>query len=295
MLKRALREAKWRYADNLGPWARYRWSREKARGEAARVLRDLNRDGVAISSVSALLAETPAWRDLRQAVECTERERAAEMAEARRVAGEPGAKKSFLFDLLEERPPADPENPYVRFALQKPILQVVNGYFGFCARLHYYNVWHSFATDAPPQRSQLWHRDQEDYCVVKVFAYLWDVDEGSGPFTYAPGTHPKGPVRGEPEWFREAGHGNRRSTDESMARVVAHDRWVTAVGPAGTILFADTRGYHKGGYARTRDRLIYTCMFTSLAARSTREVRAVESRAPWLDREQAFALYAGGP
>lgn len=266
MWKQFLREAKWRYADNWGPWIRYRAEPGRARGEAARVLADLNRDGVAMTTVGALLGEATEWEELRASVQQEERERALEMAEARRAAGEAGAKKGYLFDLLPERP-AEDENPYRRFSLLPPIRQVVNGYFGLCTRLQYYNVWHSFTTAAPPQRSQLWHRDQEDYLVVKIFVYLSDVDEGAGPLSYARGTHPKGPVRGQPEWFREPGHGNRRSTDEQMERVAPRERWVTAVGPVGTILFADTRGYHKGGYARTRDRLLYTAMFTSPAAR----------------------------
>ncbi len=231
------------------------------------MLADLNQDGVARTTVGALLGEAAEWAELRAAVERAERERALEIAAARKAAGEAGVKKGFLFDLLSQRAVA-PENPYRRFGLLPPIRQVVNGYFGLCARLQYYNVWHSFSTDAPPQRSQFWHRDQEDYLVVKVFVYLSEVDEGAGPLSYARGTHPKGPVRGQPEWFREPGHGNRRSTDEQMERVSPREWWATAVGPVGTILFADTRGYHKGGYARTRDRLLYTAMYTSPAART---------------------------
>lgn len=294
MWKRLLREAKWRYADNCGTWLRYRVGRERAGPEAARVLADWNRDGVALTTVEALLGEGAEWPRLREAVELAERERAVEMAEARRGAGKAGAQKGFLFDLLGNKPPADAHSPYVRFALQKPILQVVNGYFGLYTRLHYYNVWHSFTTDEPPRRSQLWHRDQEDYLVAKIFVYLSEVDEGAGALSYARGTHPKGSVRQEPEWFREAGHGNRRSTDEQMERVAPRESWLTAVGPVGTIVFADTRGYHKGGYARTRDRLVYTAMFTSLAARSTREVDAAGSWTAGLDRAQAFALAPGG-
>lgn len=103
MWKQFLREAKWRYADNWGPWIRYRAEPGRARGEAARVLADLNRDGVAMTTVGALLGEATEWEELRASVQQEERERALEMAEARRAAGEAGAKKRYLFDLLPDR------------------------------------------------------------------------------------------------------------------------------------------------------------------------------------------------
>jgi ectoine hydroxylase-related dioxygenase (phytanoyl-CoA dioxygenase family) len=33
-----------------------------------------------------------------------------------------------------------------------------------------------------------WHRDYNDQHLVKVFVYLVDVDEGTGPFEYVPGS-----------------------------------------------------------------------------------------------------------
>ena len=57
-----------------------------------------------------------------------------------------------------------------------------------------------------------------------------------------------------------------RSNDDELARVVPRERWLTACGPAGTMVFADTRGYHKGGWARQSDRIVYVCEFLSSAA-----------------------------
>ncbi len=37
----------------------------------------------------------------------------------------------------------------------------------------------------------------------------------------------------------------------------------SGVGPKGTIIFADTRGHHKGVGPRARPGIMYTCMFTS--------------------------------
>jgi hypothetical protein len=138
-------------------------------------------------------------------------------------------------------------------------------------RLRYYNVWRTVMSLGAAKQSQLWHRDHEDRLILKCFVYLADVDETTGPFTYALGSHPKGHVPAV-EWFDE--RGVRRTTDEQMARSVPRSRWRSATGSAGTIIFADTRGYHKGGHVQRGSRLMYNCMWTSPAS-SSRE---------WFDR-----------
>jgi hypothetical protein len=135
------------------------------------------------------------------------------------------------------------------------------------AKLRYYNVWYTAASSVEARESQLWHFDREDNYILKVFLYLDDVDEGAGPFTYAPGTHRKGKHWGiSPEFHLEGGV--RRTTDDQMKKVYPEEKWIRAVGKKGTIVFADTRGYHKGGEARTKDRLMFTCMYTSPASES---------------------------
>ncbi len=179
----------------------------------------------------------------------------------------------------------------VRFGLQKELLQIASAYFGMLTHLRFYNVWHTFATQAPARRSQLWHRDPEDHLILKVFVYLSDVDDGAGPFTYAPSTDLKGKIHQDPEYFREANRRAKRSEDEQMAAIVPPERWIKGVGEAGTIIFADRRGYHKGGLARTHDRIMYNCMFTSPASK-TNEIfeRPAKLADDGLTREQAFAL-----
>jgi len=155
-------------------------------------------------------------------------------------------------------------------------------------RLRYYNIWHTLATSGAPRESQLWHRDREDFLIMKVFIYLVDVGDEAGPFTYALGTHPKGALRREPEFGLE-GH-VRRSTDDQMAAVVPASRWLTARGSRGTVVFADTRGYHKGGLARGRDRVMYTCMFTSRVSQSRELFDRSRPVAPAADPAAAFAV-----
>jgi hypothetical protein len=260
-------------------------------GEAARVLADLNRDGVAITSVSRLFGQNAYYDDLSSAVDKLEKADLAVQIAALRAGSSHSGKagqKSFIFPLLGEYPLLDAETVYARFALQGPILQIANAYLGMYTRLRYYNVWHTFATKSDARQSQLWHRDREDLYIFKVFVYLSDVDEGAGPFTYARGSHHKGSHRRQPEYFLE---GNvKRSSDEQMQEAVPKQQWLSCVGPKGTIVFADTHGYHKGGLARERDRLMYTCMFTSPASQSEEFFRRTSPFARPTNKELAFAL-----
>ncbi len=279
----------WRYAFNFAPALSYKLASSALNSEASRVLRDLNRNGIAITSADALLENDNEFRELGSAVEELEQEQASALAAKRAIANDPEiGQKTFNVEMLGSNPVLDTQSIYARFALQQPILQTANAYFGMYTRLRYYNVWHTFASQAQARESQLWHHDREDRFILKVFVYFSDVDEGAGPFTYATGSHLKRGVSREPDHFLEGGV--KRSDDNQMAEVVPRESWITATGKKGTIIFADTRGYHKGGLAREHDRLMYLCMFTSQASES-KELFTVprEIKAP-ADKAASFAL-----
>jgi ectoine hydroxylase-related dioxygenase (phytanoyl-CoA dioxygenase family) len=116
-------------------------------------------------------------------------------------------------------------------------------------------------TDSP-KNAQLWHRDRDDMQILKVFIYFTDVDEETGAFVYAPGTHALGTITKQPAYFLEDGK-TKRSYDEDMNKIVPQDKWLLGKGSTGTIVFADTHGYHKGGFVKTKFRFLYTCMYLS--------------------------------
>jgi hypothetical protein len=257
---------------------------------AGKVLSDLRRHGVAVTSAQELLRGKSVVAELQGRIFELERSKARIIAESRSAAADERmiGDKTFNLELLGRRPRLDPQSVYARFALQPSITSVVNAYFGMYARLRYYNVWHTLATEGRPRESQLWHRDREDQRILKVFVYHTDVDESAGPLTYATGSHRGGRNRTEPAYVVEGGV--KRSTDEQMAAAVPPGQWLTAVGPAGTIVFADTNGYHKGGLARGRDRVMYTCMFTSRASQSKDLFELPVPAAPPADAAHRWAL-----
>lgn len=259
-------EFTWRYAANLPATLSYGLHRPKISAPARQILDQLNRDGVAIANVSDVLSESSLFDEMSEAVAELERTNAELLEADRKLADSPaevGERKPYVRYLLGERPVLDLDSVFVRFALQQPIMRIANAYFGMQTRLAYLNLWHTYKSTVEAQSSQLWHRDFDDpYYIMKVFVYLTDVDEGSGPLSYAAGSHCKGNMKRDPDYISKTSH-SRRSNDEQMAAAIPRDRWIPALGPKGTIVFADTHGYHKGGWAKDNERIVYTCMFTS--------------------------------
>lgn len=74
-----------------------------------------------------------------------------------------------------------------------------------------------------------------------------------------------------------------------MEKVVPAHKWIKALGKKGTIIFADTKGYHKGGRALDSEKIMYNCLFVSPASK-TAEVflREKKSEAALPDKEFSY-------
>lgn len=259
----------WRYGYNFSPTVEYKIKNKGRLSDVERRIIDtLNTDGIAVTSVDELFDDNAQFETLVDATNALLEARRQEIDELKAAANDPAiGNKTFNLEMLGSELNFDPMTVFARFALNTNLLNIANAYFQMYAKLRYYNVWKTFVSQGTARESQLWHFDREDNYILKLFLYFDDVDEGAGPFTYAPGTHRKGRFRQiEPEFFMEGGV--RRTTDEQMNSAFPKERWKKGTGKKGTIIFADTRGFHKGGEARTKDRLMYTCMYTSRASES---------------------------
>ena len=291
-LGRAVRQSEfyWRYVANGRPWLEYRLHGLASPTPAQRgVINDLRQNGIAITTGRALFGNNILVDELQAEVEELERKMAKEIMESRQRKDADGF-KSFLIQILGPRPILDPQSIFVRIAVAPEVLEVANSYFGMMTRLRCFNVWRNFAGSGPPKYSQLWHRDPEDRIMLKMFIYLSDVDDEAGPLFYAPSTHSYGNIKVEPKLYREEGTTARRADDDGMSAVVEKNKWIKAVGPKGTIVFADTRGYHKGGLARVHDRILYNCLFTSQVSTCGDYFERKNVSQASLDRARSFAL-----
>jgi hypothetical protein len=143
------------------------------------------------------------------------------------------SQKNYLVQLLprDETYPAD--SAIIRLATDPKLLEAVSGYLGLWPRLHQIFAWKNFPTDEPPKESQMWHRDPED---------------------------PLGELAAKET---EKARDGKRVLDADMDRMFAPDMQRVCVGPAGTMILADTVGFHRGGKPRSKNRVLVTFTYTS--------------------------------
>jgi hypothetical protein len=282
----------WRYGANLAPTVHHFVRTKKERSDViSKIVDQLNSDGIAVARIEDLLsAEMIA--NLESQTRALLTRRVDDINDLRSTVDRDSTigKKTFNLELLGSEPEFEIESVFANLGLSGSMLAIADSYLRMTAQLRYFNVWYTTASTGISRESQLWHFDREDNYILKAFLYLDDVDEGTGPFTYAPGTHRNGKYRSiQPEFIME---GNvKRTTDEQMTKVYPREKWKVGTGKKGTIVFADTRGYHKGGEARTKDRLMFTCMYTSPASQSKDLIRFPEEfDSAGLSYEQSRAL-----
>jgi hypothetical protein len=170
------------------------------------------------------------------------------------------------------------------------LLDVVNSYLGVYAKLVGLDNWYTVAFPEADERvaSQRWHRDPEDVHVVKCFLYFSDVDEDAGPFEYVRGSADGGPYGDLWPWGLEKGW--YPPQEEVEARIPEVDR-MALTGPRGTLILCDTGGFHRGGHARAKPRILSTHTYISPAAEQEKMYHEVVWReSTTLSRQSRYAL-----
>jgi len=112
---------------------------------------------------------------------------------------------------------------------------------------------HSWKKGYPRQHSQNWHRDREDYKLLKIFVYYSEVDEKNGPFEYVPNSFCGGDFHGLYEGRANymdyasdsENRGNTRSKEEEEK---CESTKLTFTGVPGDIIMTNNSGFHRGGF-----------------------------------------------
>lgn len=149
-----------------------------------------------------------------------------------------------------ENGPFAADHPFIEFArtIQGEVAEYLRNPLLFAVQLNY-----SYPFATPAEGAYLWHRDGDDRSVVKCIVYFSNVDDTCGPFCYAPRTHPKG------ELARINPAGGHYRTDAEMAGIET----LPLTGAAGTVIIADTAGFHRGLKPESGERLALFVTFTS--------------------------------
>jgi hypothetical protein len=260
-----------------------------------RVLGELRETGIAVVPFAELVGDDALWRELKADMDEFVAGAEAELEHG----GGAKRKKDFLirrYPRGKKKLPKEPailpsDGPWLRYAAGDALLGIVNAYRGAQVKLVDFDLWYTIPVGDAAERtaSQEWHRDPEDQHVVKVFLYFSEVDEDAGPFEYV--TH-------SAEGF-EYGHlwpwGESERyppTGELEAAIPASER-LLATGAAGTLVICDTSGFHRGGYARTKPRILATHTYVNKKITPERPERrkfTVDWRDGELSEQSRFAL-----
>ncbi len=217
-----------------------------------KIIQDLKNKGLAIIHINELLPEV----DLTQLQQYFKQ--LLPTAQVRKG-------KPFLKELWEMFPLVNFDNPFVALALNSKILEIVNGYSELFSKLRLFslNITVPVGGDVEAIKSQRWHRDPEDKKMCKVFLYLNDVDEQAGPFMYVSGSQYGGPWR---DIFPQRPPKGFYPPPGSVEKKIPIGNIKTITGKAGTLVFCDTSGLHKGGLAISKERIMFTAGYNSSAS-----------------------------
>lgn len=132
--------------------------------------------------------------------------------------------------------------------LDAALLAVAEQYLGLPVAYHGAVLRHS-PVDGRQVGPRRWHRDAEDFHVLRTVLYLNDVDEGGGPFEYLP--------RRLAARAGRALAADGMCSDEQLAAHVSRDEWKRCTGAAGTLVIADTaKVFHHESLQRSSARSV---------------------------------------
>lgn len=214
------------------------------------ILSDLQKDGIAFTSLDELFPNTELLNTLQTYANSLSRPTWDKV------------KKNFLIPYWDRKPEIDFSNPFFSLALSPTILPIVNSYDRMWRRLNYCHLAETIPVgDDAPVQSQRWHRDPEEKRMVKLFIYLSDVDSEAGPFTYVKGSQFQGARYGSlfPQQLPEGVYPPLGAVEQNVEEADI----VEATGAAGTVIFCDTAGLHRGGHAKRKHRVMFTAFYPS--------------------------------
>ena len=229
-----------------------------------RLVESLRQDGIAVASFEELFAGEEHYANLEADIAGFVYSTESRLDELR----EREISKSYIVRRFskkdgsnEAQPRFGLSNGWLRLGISDRLLSVVNTYRGEHTQLIEVDNWYTIPDPQAETRaaSQRWHRDPHDDHIVKMFVYFNDVDQDAGPFEYLRGSPTGGRYGDLWPWISKGIY----PPQEEFAAAIDQNDVLTVTGTAGTVIVADTGGFHRGGWARTRPRVLATYTYVS--------------------------------
>lgn len=152
-----------------------------------------------------------------------------------------------------------------QLSINPTLLNIVNKYFNYYTNLVDIQLAETKPIDKSEKRvfSQRWHRDPGINGVIKIFVYFSDVDNESGPFEYLKQTHIKTSNKDNKLSRKRFFGGSFYPSEKQINYFIKNNNKSKKIldGKKGTIIIADTSGFHRGGFAKKGGRLMSTFVY----------------------------------
>ncbi|PZO39594.1 MAG: hypothetical protein DCF19_13490 [Pseudanabaena frigida] len=190
------------------------------------------------------------------------------------------------------------------------LLRIVEGYLklpaGYDGLSYYYSPPDSL--ESGPRK---WHRDKEDWQMIKIGVYINDVDEDGGPFECVTPAANEVLVKSlHSDYLRKYKTAFHQEIESMLPEHMLNNWYKSCVGKVGTVIFVDTaRYFHRGkpptkfgrsaiffGYCSRRPRHPFFCGRSPLSKAELRYMASllpedVRDSVTWRDRLQGLSKW----
>ncbi|MEA5625419.1 phytanoyl-CoA dioxygenase [Nostoc sp. UHCC 0251] len=143
---------------------------------------------------------------------------------------------------------------FYAWGIEKRLLNIIENYIGLPVAFHGVHLRKDFKSKHQ-FGTLLWHSDAEDRRIIKIFIYLNDVKETTGPFEYIPRSlTPLFSWKYFQLYYKLYKSGYMGIDDEEVKKIIPKSAWKSCPGPAGTVIIVDTKNALHHGTIRTEDR-----------------------------------------
>ena len=141
----------------------------------------------------------------------------------------------------------------MKIVMHPKVMNLVEEYFKEIPfQLDYVGAWRSFADADFSANQQFFHRDIDTLQSLKVFCYLTDVEDGSGPHVFVPDSL-------STDKFRKKG---KQFSDAVVNQFYPVENQIVVKGKRGTVFVANTIALHKGLKPVEKDRILLQFIFS---------------------------------